>query len=143
MWRPIFLKELVEVFGDSRTRFNVIFGPLIITPLLLAMIGTLARSQAAEAHRREIAVGIVGLQSAPAVAAELQDYQAKGIEFVFLPSIEEAERQVRSRKLPVGLAVAGDADKRMSSNGSASLTLIVDSGNESSGQAADRLREYL
>ena len=34
MWRIIFRKEFVEVFGDARTRFNVIVGPLLITPLV-------------------------------------------------------------------------------------------------------------
>jgi sodium transport system permease protein len=143
MWRPIFWKEIVEIFGDSRTRFNVIIGPLVFTPLLLAMIGTLARSQAAEARRREVAVGIVGLRAAPAVAAELRDTRASGIDFVPLPSVEEAERQVRNRKLPVGLAIAPDADERMNSNGSAPMTVILDSGNENSAQAAERLRDYL
>jgi sodium transport system permease protein len=143
MWRAIFRKEFVEVFGDSRTRFNVIVGPLVITPLVLAMIGSLARSQAAEAQKEQIEVGVVGLRSAPSVAAELQGSKKSGITFVPLASVEEIEQRIRVRKLRAGLVVADDAEERMKNEESAPLTVVDDPGNESSGQAAERLKDFL
>lgn len=143
MWRPIFFKEFVEVFGDARTRLNVIVGPLLITPLLLAMVGTLIRSQAVEAQKKTVRIGIVGLRSAPAVAEELKTSRLSGIVFVPVATTDEAERRIRSRSLPAALIVGRDADARFTHDGSAPLTLLADGGNESSAQAAGRLREYL
>lgn len=143
MWKTIFMKEIAEVFGDSRTRFNVIIGPLLFTPLILALVGSLARSQAVEAQKQKVDAGVVGLQKAPSVAAELGPSTAKGITFVPLGSLEEAEQQIRSRKLRVALVIADDAEKRMQKEEPAPLTVVYDTGNESSAQAAERLKEYL
>src|SRR5689334_11974738 len=115
MWRAIFRKEFVEVFGDARTRFNVVVGPLIFTPLLLALIGTVARNQAAEAQKEKVEVGVVGLQNAPSVALALPPNVAKGITFVPIDSAAEIERRIRDRTLRVGLVVADTAESNMKS----------------------------
>src|SRR5947208_2248352 len=108
MWRTIFRKEFIEVFGDSRTRFNVIVGPLLITPLLLAMIGSLARNQAAAAQKEHVEVGVIGLSQAPSVAAELQAGKQKSITFVPVATIQEAEQRIHDRKLRAVLVISAD-----------------------------------
>jgi sodium transport system permease protein len=143
MWRAIFRKEIVEVFGDSRTRFNVIVGPLLFTPLLLAMIGSVARNQAAEAQKETVQAGVVGLAASPTLAAVLQAGRAKGITFVPIATAAEAEQEVRSRRLRVGLIVGPDTEARLKSERPAPLSVVVDTGNQASTQAADRLKEFL
>jgi len=143
MWRAIFRKEIVEVFGDARTRFNVILGPLLITPLMLAMIGSVAKNQAVEAQKEHIEVGVVGLAASPTLAAELDGSKAKGITFVPIPNVEEAEQRIRGRKLRAVLVVGSDSEERLKAEQSAQLTIITDAGSESSGQGANRLEEFL
>ena len=143
MWRTIFRKEFVEVFGDSRTRFNVIVGPLLITPLLLAMIGSLARNQAAAARTEYVEIGVVGRQSAPSVAAELQTDKLTHITFVTVPTVEVAEQKIHDRKLRAALVIAPSAEASMKRERPAKLTVVYDPGNESSAQASDRLKDYL
>ncbi len=143
MWRAIFRKEFIEIFGDSRTRFNVIIGPLVFTPLILAVIGSLARSQASDAEKAQVKVGIVYLQKSPSVAAELRTSGDKRITLIPVPSADEVEQRIRARTLPVGLIVGNEAEERFTDGESAPLTVIADGGNESSRQAADRLKEFL
>ncbi len=143
MWKVIFRKEFAEVFGDSRTRFNVVIGPLLFTPLLLALIGSLSRSQAKEAQKQQVQIGVVGLKNAASVNAELNGSKAKGITFVEVSSTAEAEQKIRSRQLSAALIIASDAEEKMKSEESAPLMVVDDPGSESSQQGADRLREYL
>ncbi len=143
MWRAIFRKEFAEVFGDSRTIFNVVVGPLLFTPLLLAGIGSLARNQAMESQKEKVVVAVVGASKAPTLAAELKTGSKIGITFVPAANVEEVERKIRDRQIGAGLLIGGDAESRLRSDRSAAVTVVADAGNESSAQAADRLKEFL
>ena len=48
----IFRKEFREIFRDKRTRMQVIISPLIITPVLFALVGVLAQGQAERTKTR-------------------------------------------------------------------------------------------
>jgi sodium transport system permease protein len=45
-WKVVFAKEFTEVMRDKRMRFQIFISPLIITPLILAGIGTMAKREA-------------------------------------------------------------------------------------------------
>ena len=95
MWQVVFKKEFKEIFSDSRTRFNVIVSPLLITPLILALVGSMAQRQAKESRAETIKVGVVGMQSAPRLMDELKG--ANKIELEPVESVEAAEAKVRDR----------------------------------------------
>ena len=71
-WQIIFRKEFREVFREGRTRFAVIVSPLLVTPLILALVGTMARNQVTETQKETMTVAIVGLDKAPAAARLLR-----------------------------------------------------------------------
>lgn len=143
MWRIVFRKEFREIFSDSRTRINTIVGPLLITPLLLALVGSMARRQATDARDEQITVGIVGLSAAPSIAAELRGTE---VEHVLLKPVEteaEAERGVRERRMRAAILIGDEAERRLKSDEPVPLTVLQDAGNESSLQAAGRVKELL
>jgi ABC-type Na+ efflux pump permease subunit len=72
-WQVVFRKELTEVFREARTRFAVIVSPLLITPLLLAVVGTMAKQQATDAQKETVPVAFVGLDRAPAMRNLLRE----------------------------------------------------------------------
>src|ERR1051326_8360922 len=143
MWLPIFRKEFAEVFGDSRTIFNVVVGPLLFTPLLFALIGSMARNQAAESRKEQVVVAVVGAAKAPSIDAELKGRNNLGVTFTPASGTAEVERKIRERSVGAGLVIGGDAERQMQSGKPAPVTLIADMGNESSSQAADRLKDFL
>lgn len=143
MWQVVFRKEFQEIFGDARTRFNVIVSPLLITPLLIAGIGTLARNQARESEKEHVKVGVIALQSAPSVAEALSGPGSKGLEFVPVASMEQAEEQIRARKLSAAFAIGEGAEERLKSEEPIPVTVIADSGSESSQQASSRIQDFL
>lgn len=143
MWRAIFHKEFAEVFSDSRTIFNVVVGPLLFTPLLLAGIGSLARNQAAETASEKVVVAVAGASKAPSVAAEMKFGSTQGITFTTAGSLAEVEQMVRDRRVGAGLVVGAEAERRMKSDLPAPVTVVADTGNEASSHAADRLKDYL
>ena len=51
-WKVVFAKEFTEVMRDKRMRFQIFISPLIITPLILAGIGTMAKREAKESQAR-------------------------------------------------------------------------------------------
>jgi len=143
MWRILFKKEFKEIFSDSRTRFNVVVSPLLITPILLAVVGTMARKQADESRKESITVGVVGLAKAPTLAEELKGPEGKKITLKPVASVADAEVQVRSRALRAAIEVPDDAEERLKSEESVPLAVLHDPGNQDSLEAVGRVKEFL
>lgn len=141
MWQVVFKKEFKEIFADSRTRFNVIVSPLLITPLILALVGTMAQKQAKESRNESITVGVVGMEKAPHFMDELKG--ANKIVLEAVPTVEAAEAKVRDRSHKAALIVPDDADARLENGDSLSIPVVQDAGNEASEQAARRVKDLL
>jgi sodium transport system permease protein len=141
MWQIIFKKEFKEIFSDSRTRFNVIASPLLITPLVLALIGTMAQKQAKDSRNESIKVGVVGMEKAPHLMDELKG--ANKIILEPVATVEAAEENIRKRSQKAALILPDDADERLDNGDSLSVPVVQDAGNEASEQAAKRVKELL
>jgi sodium transport system permease protein len=142
MWRIVLKKEFFEVFRDPRTRFNIIVSPLLITPLILALVGGMARKQATEARTEQVTVGIVNAESAPTLSAALDLDGAKNVHFVRVTRAE-AETKIKDRTLRAALLVPDNADPRLADQQSVPLPVLFDPSNEPSQQGASRLKEFL
>ncbi|MCX6366010.1 MAG: ABC transporter permease [Armatimonadetes bacterium] len=141
MWQIVFKKEFKEIFSDSRTRFNVVVSPLLITPLILALVGSMAQRQAKESRAETIKVGVVGMQKAPQLMEELKN--ANKIELEPVASVEAAEAKVRDRSHKAAILLPEDADERLGNGDSISIPVVQDAGNEASEQAAKRVKDLL
>ena len=137
-WQVVFRKEFREVFRDKRTRFGLIVSPLLITPLILAVIGTMATKQAEDAQKETVAVGFVGLANSPTLRAFVK--KASNLK-VTETTQADAEAKIRSRTLYAAAIVPTDAEKRIQSARPVGITILRDTGSQTSQQAATRLSE--
>jgi sodium transport system permease protein len=132
----IFRKEFREIFRDRRTVFSVVISPLLITPLLFALLGGLINKQVTDIRAERLTVGVVGEKTAPALWKEI----SRRPDVRFVPTtLADAEQQVKSRKLKAVAVLPADADSSLASNHKVAINILLDPGNESSRTAAGRL----
>jgi sodium transport system permease protein len=135
-WQVVFRKEFREVFRDGRTRFGLIVSPLLITPLILALVGTMASRQAAESRTETVAVAFVGLDNAPSLRKFVATASNLKVSETTQP---DAEAQIRSRTLYAAAVVPPDAEQQMQAARPVHITVLRDTGSQSSQAAAARL----
>jgi sodium transport system permease protein len=148
-WQVVFKKEFTELLRDPRVWIGSILVPLLITPLLLTLVGRMARSRVEDARTSVVTVGLVQTQPSETLTDALKgaELPAKsggaGLRFVAVASRTEAEAQIKSRKLKAALLVPADAEEMARELRSIPLTVLKDSGSEDSGEAASRVIELL
>jgi ABC-type Na+ efflux pump, permease component len=141
-WQIVFRKEFFEVFRDSRTLFNIIISPLLITPLILAVIGGMARRQVQDAQKAVVPVAAVGLDKAPRVAALFENATDDNLKVTEMTRAD-AEQAIAQRKVRAAFVVPENADKLLDEMTPVPVTLLLDQGSQSSQEAAERLKLVL
>jgi sodium transport system permease protein len=136
----VFRKEFREIFRDKRSLFNIVISPLVITPLILTLVGSLIKKQVNQARTETVAVGIVGSDRAPAAAATVRGAPNLSFETVTRESAEEA---IRKRRLRAAVVLPDDADERLSAMQPVTVTILLDQGSQPSVEAAQRLSGVL
>ena len=135
-WQVVFRKEFREVFREARTRFALIISPLLITPLILALVGTMARKQVTDAQKETITVAFVNLDKAPSVRNILRG--APNVEIVETGRAD-AEAQIKSRKVKAAAILPDDAEQQIKDQHPVTVTILLDKGSQSSQEGASRL----
>ncbi|MCX6378903.1 MAG: hypothetical protein NT023_05400, partial [Armatimonadetes bacterium] len=69
----IFKKEFREIFRDKRTRMSVVIGPLIITPLMFALIGKGVQGRMEQVDKEKISIAVISSASTHGVESLLQE----------------------------------------------------------------------
>jgi sodium transport system permease protein len=137
MW-TIFSKEFREIFRDKRTTFSVIISPLLITPALFGLLGTVIGKQERQARTETLQVGVV--TSAPQATNPLLQGASN---IVFQSATRaEAEARIKNRQLKAAIVLPDDMDARMQSGRTVPVILLVDAGSDSSRSASQRLRAF-
>ncbi len=138
LWWVIFIKEFFEVLRDRRALFQVFISPLLITPLVLALTGSLAKRQALDSLKEPIRVGVVGWKRVPALQ-EWFDGAVAGEKIQLIPTDEaETESAVRSRRLHAVAVLPDDAPARWESDQTLPVKIVFDPGNDKSRGAGER-----
>jgi sodium transport system permease protein len=136
----VYWKEIREIFRDGRSRFNLIISPLIITPLLLTLVFSMAKQQTKKAISEVITVGIVVGKNADGARQAIDP----GKNIVFTPvTREEAEQKIKDRTLRAAVLIPDDADEQLRLMHPVKLTLLQDEGSESSQTAVERVKEVI
>ena len=130
-WKVVFAKEFTEVMRDKRMRFQIFISPLIVTPLILAGIGTMAKREAKESQTRTAIVATVGLENAPKLAEALEPTARDAMRFV---KSDEAsvETAIRTRKIDAAIVLSGDAAEREQNDQTIPVQVRFDVSNEDS-----------
>jgi sodium transport system permease protein len=132
----VFRKEFREIFRDKRSLFNIVISPLVITPLIVTLVGSLIKKQVNQARTETVAVGIVGSDRAPTVAAAVHGAPQLSFEPLTRQGAEEA---IRTRRLKAAVVLPDDADERLKAMRLITVSVLLDPGNQSSQDAAKRL----
>ena len=109
----IFRKEFRETFRERRTIMAVVIGPLLLTPALFALMGSLFGGQAAKAQAHTYAVGLIGPASAPALLRSAPRLR-------LVPTTRaDAERQIGTHRLDAAVLLPPDLEARLTSGDAA------------------------
>lgn len=130
----IFRKEFRETFRERRTIMAVVIGPLLLTPALFALMGSLFSGQAQKAQARTYAVGVVGPASVPANLLAAPHLRLAPV------TRDEAEKEIRTRRLDAAVVLPPDLDARLAAGDSAPVEILDDAGDTGSQEAAARVR---
>jgi sodium transport system permease protein len=136
-WRIVFLKEFREIFRDRRTVFSVVVSPLLITPLLLGLLGTVIKGQVEGRRTEVLKVGIVG---GGTIRKTLDGASAAlGFEFVEADA-KDLEARIKDRRLRAGVVLPAESGNLTAMTRTLPITILFDQGNDKSRAAADRLK---
>lgn len=130
----VFRKELREIFRDRRTVLGVVIGPLLITPLLFALLGLVTTRQAEKQRAQTYSVGIAG-GAAPDLEGALRATPNLRVRPV---AQEQAEALIRSRALNAVVMLPPNISTQATRTTSVPVRILQDAGSESS-RAASRL----
>jgi sodium transport system permease protein len=134
----VFRKEFREIFRDRRTVFSVVISPLILTPLIFAVMGLFMNKQMAKMKAEVHKVGIVNTESAPQMTQLVQAFP----NLKFTPVAEtEAENKVKDKTFSAVLVLPKDADAQFSTGHSVKMNVLIDEGSDKSQGVAAGLRE--
>ena len=139
-WQVVFRKEVTEVFREARTRFTVVISPLLITPLILAFVGTMARQQVTEAQKETISVAFVGLDRSPSLRDLLRGAANLKLEE---QTRAQAEAAIRARTIRAAAVLPEGTEQTIKNMEPVHITLLLDQGSQTSQEAAERLRTLL
>ena len=141
-WKVVFAKEFTEVMRDKRMRFQIFISPLIITPLILAGIGTMAKREAKESQARTAVVATVRLETAPKLATALEPTEKDAMRFV---QTDEAsvESGIRARKFDAAIVLPEDAAERELNDQTIPVQVRFDMSNEDSRVSGNKVSDFL
>lgn len=141
-WKVVFAKEFTEVMRDKRMRFQIFISPLIVTPLILAGIGTMAKREAKESQARTAIVATVGLENAPKLAEALEPTTKDAMRFV---KSDEAsvETAIRTRKIDAAIVLPSDAAEREQNDQTIPVQVRFDVSNEDSRTSGMKVSDFL
>ncbi len=132
----VFQKEVREIFRDKRTRFSVIISPLLITPLLFALMGKMISSQVADAKAGKLQVGYVG-DANNAVLAKIQKIDPN-VQWTNI-KVDEIEKSVKDHKVKAVAVLPPEMGSDIASDKTVIVKIFFDAGNEGSSRATDRV----
>ena len=148
-WTVVLKKEVAELMRDPRVWVGSILVPLLITPLLLTLVGKMAKNRVEEGRTSVVSVGLVQAAPSKTVADALlgAEKPAKsggaGLKLVSVPDRAAAEKQIKARSIQAALLVPADADALAEETRPIPLTILKDDASEDSRDAGGRLEGFL
>ncbi|MBC8135979.1 MAG: ABC transporter permease [Fibrella sp.] len=149
LWQIIFKKEFWEAFRDKRTHFNTIYSPLLLTPVLFALLGVLIQSEMKSAQQETVPVAFVGVQESRTLSDVLKVakvFKSPDDDRYLVTNVRtqaEAEELIRTKKVRAALVFPSNAEAELMESHQIPVAVLADQGRQTSAQAADRLKSFL
>jgi sodium transport system permease protein len=133
----VFRKEFREILRDRRTIFAVVISPLLITPLMFALLGSVIGRQTQRQRVESYTVGVIGADHAPSVQQALA--KMPNMRFVAVTR-EEAERRIQRHTLRAAVVFPEEVETRLQKGHTVSVDVLLDAGSDASRRASQRLQ---
>ncbi len=136
--RIVFLKEFREIFRDRRTLFSVVVSPLILTPIIFAVMGIFIGKQQDKMKTETYNIGIVNSSALPLINTQTKSFP--NVKFTSIQA-SEAENRVKDKTYRAVLVVPPDANQRLKDGHTIAMDILLDEGNDTAMGVAANLRE--
>jgi sodium transport system permease protein len=135
----IYAKELVDSLRDRRTLASTFVMPLLLMPVLILGIGTLATKVVSRARQEIPRVMIVGGADSPGIRSELE----KSGKFRVEAASADWRRLISDRKVRAAVEIPAGFESTLKSGSAPAVTLYDFEGDLNSGLAVGQLRNFL
>lgn len=136
--RTVLVKELRETFRDWRVVLSVFISPLLVTPLLLAVMGFFVGQKATQDQVEVLEIALVEESSLPGLREQIESDET--LDIASLESADGIEALVLDRSYRAALVVPVTAVEDLAANRLVELQAYFDVSNEKSQTAHGRLR---
>jgi sodium transport system permease protein len=126
----IFRKEFREIFRDKRTIMSVVVGPIVITPLMFAIIGFAIQKKVEGANTTRYPIGYLGKTEQSDLLQKLKASPSLALQEVKTEA--EATDLIRTRKVGAVVKVNENEASQQLLEQPVEVTLIGDKGEETS-----------
>ncbi|HEV2474018.1 MAG TPA: ABC transporter permease subunit, partial [Chthonomonadales bacterium] len=130
----VFRKEFREMFRDKRTVYTVIVSPLLITPALMAFVGTMIVNRVKSDQAERFRIGL----ASPALSSFLQADRNLSIKPV---APAQAAAAVASHALQAVVMAPGNCQALLNAGRTVPVRILFDGGNENSHSAMGRVTD--
>ncbi len=137
--RVVYRKELTEMLRDRRTIISMVVLPLLLFPVMVLGIGSLASSLMGNAKKEVPKVMVAGGQDSPRLMEKLRASD----QFQFEPAQPDYVSQISEKKIRAVMVVPAGFDAAEESGAAQTITIDYYEGDMSSSLAADKLETYL
>jgi sodium transport system permease protein len=136
--RVVYRKELTEMLRDRRTIISMVVVPLLLFPVMVLGIGSLASSLMGNAKKEVPTVMVAGGEDSPRLMAKLHSAE----EFRFETAQADFTSQVSDKKIRAAVVVPPGFDAAQQSGAAQTITIDYYEGDVNSSLAADKLEKY-
>jgi sodium transport system permease protein len=136
--RVVYRKELKEMLRDRRTMISMVVLPLLLFPVMVLGIGSLASSLMGNAKKEVPTVMVAGGEDSPRLMEQLHAAQ----DFHFEPAQPDFQTQVSEKKIRAAVVVPPGFDAAEQSAAAQTITIDYYEGDVNSSLAADKLEKY-
>jgi sodium transport system permease protein len=136
--RVVYRKELTEMLRDRRTIISMVVVPLLLFPVMMLGIGSLASSLMGTAKKEIPVVMVAGGEDSPRLMAKLHSAE----EFRFETAQADFTSQVSDKKIRAAVVVPPGFDAAEQSGAAQTITIDYYEGDVNSSLAADKLEKY-
>lgn len=131
----IFFKEFREIFRDRRTITSALLGT-VISPLMFALIGYFFNQEQKSQQTKVYEVGVIHPERSVSLKQSFMDLKNLHVTTI---SQNEAQEQIKTRKLHAAVMFPEKADENLKAGNSVELKILFDMGNETSQSAKSRI----
>ncbi len=137
--KTIYQKEFREIFRDRRTLMSVVIGPLLITPLMFAIIGLGVQKRMDSDKTQKYSIALLTEVDPTGVVDKLK--ASPNFDIQLIKTEQEIVTKIKERKISIGLKIDENVAQKIQDQKPVEITIISDPGEETSRVVTNMLKQ--